>query len=161
MNPPTPPPDLRTREGCVLYVQNTLLPELVRVYGRTGIIHPHGYVFCAALGGNVLPSPQPHMVGQHGLQGRALRRALQQVANQASGIGAVLVRQDDFTHRATPDASLAVIVVQLEHKAFADLVWTAGVTRKTREIVFAGPVDLAHAEIEIKPLCALAARWMS
>ena len=145
-------PDLRTREGCVHFVENTVLRDLMRTWLDRRNVPPFGLALGAQSGCEVIT------VGAYGLAGRDLKRAMQNVVEKSSAAGSLYVRRDDFELRE--GGTQNAVVVQLEHKAAGDLAWV-GFIRGTMLDKWNGPSELAAAPVKLQPLRFLAYRWKS
>jgi len=157
-------PDLRTRDGCIHYVEHLVLPQLIRNMAKQGDIPPHGMVFGTCFEGKDLPNPRTIAVGHQGMTFAMLRQAMTHVVSESKAIGSMAIRHDSFKMRE--GKSCEVMVVQLEHQNFPDLVWRAFMPRKARDyasttLVFVGPEPFDQSEVEVQPLRFLANRWMS
>ncbi len=144
-------PNFTQRAACEAYVQTEVLPAVRRTYERYSAIRPYGIVLGTRLQGTntVVATGKPITVGAPGLGARAIRRAIAQMAERTVALGAIYVASNEDE---------TSVLVQLEHKAFGDLVWTAQVVARRLE-PFLGPVAITQAGL--KPTRFLAHRWMS
>jgi len=151
-------PDFKTRTGCSNYVETVVLPQVVRTISQTRKLPPLGIVFATLING-VAQDPVATPVNTPPRGGREIRRMMQRVVGSTCAIGSIYVRQDEFVTQGGED--IDAVVVQLEHKTFGDLVWTASVRKGGSLGPWVGPVDLNKSPVRVSALRFLANRWMS
>jgi len=154
-------PDFRTRGGCVNYVETVVLPQIARTFTERRELAALGIVFATMVNGVTHDEPTATPVNTGRAGGRETRRMMQRVATATKAIGSVYARKDEFKVRepSVSDEVMAV-VVQLEHKTFGDVVWTARVKGGRLE-AWEGPVDINKSQVHVSALRFLAHRWMS
>lgn len=149
--------DFGTREGCVGYVEGFVLPPVLRSYlEHRGAFMPFGVVLVRRVNGKQLPAVQPTVIPcapGHGIT--ELRAVMRKASETMDSLGSVLVFKSTDAHR-----QITVVVAQLEHASFPDILWTARVMPKGLD-AWAGPVDVSVCTPDVKPLRFLAARWKS
>lgn len=153
-------PDLRTRAGCVHYVESSVLPQVIRAFGIRKELPPLGIVFATLVNGEPVSEPMAVPVNTPPVGNREIRRVMQRVAVSTKAIGSVYVRQDDFKLRSGGGKDVSAVIVQLEHKTFGDLLWTAYLKNGKLE-PWLGPVDVQVGPVQVNALRFLAHRWMS
>lgn len=149
--------DLRTREGLQDYLTAVVLNDVRKAFAMRGSLAPFGIVFATLVGNEALQTPRPLVVGQ-GPRAPDVKKAIQNLAGLSRAVGCVYARQDTFQLRGGGGG--AMIVVQLEHDTFPDMVWHAQVHR--RELTpFVGPVRVDDTLVQVKATAFLPQRWMA
>lgn len=150
--------DLNTREGVVAYLQCAVVPDVQRAFALRGRVSPFGIVFARVVQGRPAKLPHPLMVGQPGMNAMAIKLAIQKLAARVGAVGCAYVRQDRFEDRAGSESQM--VVLQVEHQQFPDLVWCGPVLRGALG-PFAGPLDLGVAPVGLRKTAFLPQRCMS
>lgn len=149
--------DLRTLDGLQDYLTTVVLADVRKAFTLRGSLAPFGIVFAMLVGNEVLQGPRPLVVGQ-GPRAPEIKQAIQGLANVSRAVGCVYARQDTFNLRGGGQG--AMIVVQLEHQTFPDMVWHAQIHKRVLE-QFVGPVRVADTLVQLKQTAFLPQRWMA
>jgi len=154
--------DLRTRTGCINYVEQVVLVDVRKAFAQNGKLHSFGIVFASRTQGQAHNMPHPHMLGAVGMEPRVLKRMMQKVVNQTAAVGCVYVRQAEFSVKHTEGVEYKVdaICVQLEHAAVGDLLWNAEIKGKRLE-TFTEALSLELSVLAVRPTTFMPERWMS
>lgn len=149
--------NLGTREGVVGYISCAVIPDVQRAVQLHGHLRPFGIVFATVTSGGAAPRPTPLLIGHPGMDGSAIKQAMQRAVVRTHAVGCAWVRQDCFTLRAGMQPTL--VVLQVEHRAFPDLEWHANLASR-KLAPFAGPYELAASEVTLSKTAFLPQRWM-
>lgn len=150
--------DLSMLEGITTYVDTILLADVRKAFAMGRGVQAFGVALGTMANGKKLPRPQVMAVGNYGMGFRNLKRNLRSMAKNTKATGTILL-QIATVERTGPTGEDEVVLVQLEHMQFGDLVWTASVTDgKLGE--FEGPLPLPEASYNVTRTELLPGRWM-
>lgn len=157
--------DFTTTDGCRVYIETELIPQMVRQLNATGRVDPLGVVMATRTGsGDVLPEPRMIVSGPGRIQDE--KRATLLVRTQArlnfAACGGAGVLMAQRVNRK--------LIFQLESATLGDLVWDSTLTfatgndgEPTPRNQTAGPLrgarspeDAGLAKTRIRP-----GRWMN
>lgn len=157
MSTEIPTLDLSIREGVVYYIESMLCQDVAKAYARNGALHPFGAALVTYVNGTKLPRPQAQAAGAFGMDVRTLKRTLRATARNGAATGAILVQMLQVPIKGV---QTQVAVVQVEHKEFGDLIWTARVGADGKLGEFTGPHSLKDTGFELARTTMLPQRWM-
>lgn len=150
--------DLSMLEGIITYIEQMLLVDVRNAFARGKGLQPFGVALGTVTNGTRLPRPQVMGVGSYGMGLRNTKRSLRALAKNSAAAGTILVYITTIERKGTTRDD-EVVVLQLEHKEFGDLVWTAKVTDgKVGD--FTKGLPLADAAYAITKTKMMPARWM-
>ncbi len=150
--------DLSMLEGITTYIEHMLLQDVRNVFANGKGLQPFGVALGTVTNGTKLPRPQVMAVGAYGMGLRNTKRSLRALAKNSAASGTILVYLTTIERKGTTRDD-EVVVVQLEHKEFGDLVWTSTVADgKLGDVI--GPLPLADAPYAVAKTKMMPARWM-
>ena len=150
--------DLSMLEGITTYIEQMLLQDVRKVFANGKGLQPFGVALGTVTNGTKLPRPQVMAVGSYGMGLRNTKRSLRSLAKNSAAEGTILVYLTTIERKGTTRDD-EVVVVQLEHKEFGDLLWTATVIDgKLGE--FTDGLRLADAPYVVGKTKMMPARWM-
>lgn len=150
--------DLSLREGIVTYIETILCADIRKAFEMTNGLQPYGVALGTMQNGIELPRPQPMAVGAYGMGVRNTKRNLRTLAKNTKATGTILVRVTTVEKKGSTRQD-ELVLVQLEHKEFGDIVWTAPVVAgKLGD--FTEATALADAAHTIATTKLLPNRWM-
>ncbi len=141
------------------YLQAMLLPDIRKAFVMRKTVQPFGVAFGTVQNGLKLPRPQTMAVGQFGMGLRNTKRALRKLAQNAAATGAVLVHLAEFERKKGVGIGTELVLVQLEHRTFGDMAWTARIKDGKLE-EWVGPLAPNDVEYTIPRTTFLPGRWM-
>ncbi len=158
---PQKPPetlDLTMLEGIQAYVENLLITDVRKAFTMGKGLQPFGVALGTVANGTKLPRPQVMAVGAYGMGIRNTKRSLRLLAKNSAATGTILLRVEELERKGMTRGDV-VVVVQLEHKEFGDLVWLAPIEDdKLGE--FTGPTKLDDADYLVTRTKLMPERWM-
>ncbi len=150
--------DLSLLEGITTYVEHLLITDVRRAFATGRGLRPFGIALGTMTNGTKLPRPQAMAVGDFGMGLRNTKRTLRALAKNSGATGTILLHVSTIERKGTTRDD-EVVIIQLEHKEYGDLVWTA--TVKDGQLPdFVGPLPLDHAAYAIKRTELMPGRWM-
>ena len=150
--------DLSMLEEITTYVTGIMIADIYKAFSTGRGLQPFGVALGTISNGTKLPRPQVMAVGAFGMGLRNTKRSLRTMAKNSAAVGTILLHIATIERKgSTRDDE--VVVVQLEHKEFGDMVWTATIIDgKLSE--FIGPISLDDSAYTIKKTKLLPERWM-
>ena len=149
--------DLATLEGITTYIERMLCGDLRKAFEMGRGLNPYGVALGTIQNGTPLPRPQAMGVGQYGMGVRNTKRNLRTIAKNVRATGTILVMTSSVELKGSTRED-ELVLVQLEHKTFGDIVWSAPVVAgKLGEFTKANLADATHTipRTELMPQ-----RWM-
>lgn len=150
--------DLSLLQGITAYIEAVLLIDVRKAFDKGQGLQPFGIALGTITNGKKLPRPQVMAVGSNGMGLRNTKRTLRTMAKNSAATGIILL-QLATVERVKGTREDEVVLVQLEHKEFGDLVWTAAVTYGGLA-EFEGPLPISQGIYDVKRTGMLPERWM-
>ena len=151
--------DLSILEGITTYVERILCTDIKRLYGMGRKLVPFGVALGTLRNGTALPRPQVMVASTVPAPTlRVTKRATRLLAKNSKATGIILAHLAHL-EKCQSTREDDMVVVQLEHKEFGDLVWMALVSADGKLGEFSA-TSLEDASHDLKRTELLPGRWM-